>query len=455
MAYPLIPIVVFSMFSFFSRGDRSRIFVKNAALVCAAFAVLNFPVIIKFFRMFFLLDSFDNAWSMHMATLFDIAGLFNAFSNSTNKIVIVAVNCVFLFVIARQSERERLSSFLSVSSGAFLALYILFCFLYFREGEQSAYKSYKAAVSLSFVVVIPLLRFLEAELNVLADAFAAWCHAHGGKFDPGFFAKQPCKKNLGVAAVFVLVFSLNVSSMVNTYLRPLIGSDFPGVSRGHDALKVFAESRSHSGADYILNCAWKLNQLIAKSHLSFSRTFSNNYGLAGYDDMMKNSFKAGDIYVTDEYEIYKFDAKLLFENDIYKISELGEESILFYEFIGDFATKPVFMLYDEGSAGVKRITGRNVGFSFISLKPRTRNFHITFYNVAELGSPIKARAFFNNAPIGEFEIDERYEYVRLDGLPMIEGINSVTFEIDGDFSKIGVTDLRFSEDNSEREGMVR
>jgi hypothetical protein len=455
MAYPVIPIIAFSFVSFFRRDSTGRVFLKNAAFVCVAYVLLNFLVIFEFFQIFFWLDTSVGPWYMHMATLFDLAGLFNAFANPMNNAVIVAVNCVLLFGIARQLERERFSSFLSVGSGAFLALYILFCFLYFREGDQSAYKTYKAAISLSFVVVILLLRFLEAELNCLADTFAERRQTHGWKCEPSSFIKLVCKKNLVAAAVFFVVFSLNVAATVNYYVLQMAGGEFLGVKRDHDVLKAFADSPHYSKSDFIVSCAWLLNQLMAEYYFPFGRTFSNNYALGSNEIIMKDSFKSGDIYVTDGYEIYKCDTKPLFENDVYRISELGEESILFYDYIGGFVTNFTVIRYGDDLARVKRLASGNIGFSFISLKPKTRDFYITFYNVAELDSPIKVKAFCNNDPIGAFEIDERYEYVRLDGLPLVEGINSVTFEIDGDFSKIGVTDLRFSEDNPEREGMVR
>jgi hypothetical protein len=162
---------------------------------------------------------------------------------------------------------------------------------------------------------------------------------------------------------------------------------------------------------------------------------------------MKDSFKVGDIYVADEYEIYKCEAKLLLQNDIYMIYELGEESILFYKYIGDFVTKSIAIRYGDSVARAKRIADENIGFSFISLKPRNRDFYITFYNRVELEAPIKARAFVNDEMIGEFEIDERYKYIRLDDITLTEGINRVTFELDGDFSNLAVADLRFSREN--------
>jgi hypothetical protein len=446
LVYPIVPIIAFSLISLFRRGESGRFFLKNAAFVCAAYAVLNFPVILKFLGVFFEIESISKTWFMHMATLFDIAGLFNAFPNPMSKVVIVAVNCVLLFVIACQLERERFSSFLSVSSGAFLMLYIFFCYLYFKDGDQSTYKSYKAAVSLSFVIVILLLRFLESEMNALADAFAEWRRAHGGKFDPGLFVKLPCKKNLAVAAAFFVIFALNVSGSVNYYLRTMIAGEFPGVSKGHDALKAFAESRNHSDSDFILNCAWSLNQLMAEYHSPFGRTFSNNYLLEEFELNVKDSFKAGDIYVVDDYErdIYKFDAKRLLKNEVYEIFELGEESILFYEYIGNFVRQPTVIRYGNGLIKAQSVAGKNIGFAFISLKPRSRDFYITFHNASNFGAPIKARAFFNGEAIGEFKIDERYKYVKLDGISLINGINRITFELDGDFSNLAVTNLRFS-----------
>jgi hypothetical protein len=449
MAYPIIPIIAFSVISIFRHGEKDRIFLKNATCVCLLYAVLNLLVVVKFFEVFFWLDSSDNAWFMHMATFFDIAGLFNAFSSPVNKLVIVVVNCLLLFVIARQLEKERFSSFLSVSAATFLAMYIFFCFLYFKEGEGITYKSYKAAVSLSFVVVILFLRFLEAEMNGLADALAVWRQSS--------FVKLPWKKNLAVAAAFLVIFSLNVSGTVNYYLLPMAAGEFPGMSRGHDALKMFADSRSCAGADFILNCEWKLNHLMAEYYSPFGRTFSSNYSFAEYERNMKNSFKAGDIYVTDDQGrgIYKFDAKRLLENDVYEISELGEESIVFYDFIGDFVRTPIVVRYGVGITLAQRIAGDNVGFSFISLKPRLRDFNVTFYNTAELEMPIKAKVFFNGGSIGEFEIDEKYEYVRLDDIALVEGINSITFELDGDFSNMAVADLRFSEEAPVIEGVLR
>jgi hypothetical protein len=225
----------------------------------------------------------------------------------------------------------------------------------------------------------------------------------------------------------------------------MIEEDFPGVNVGHDAMKVFVDSRSHADADYILNFASILNQLIAEYHSPFGRTFSNSYTLEKFEGNMKTSFKIGDIYVTgSNYDIYQFDAKLLLESSVYKIFELNEESILFYGFIGNIDRTPFFIPYGQGAIRAQRIADENIGFSFISLKPRSRDVYITFYNAVELGTPIKVRAFFNDRPIGEFEIDEVYEYVRLDDISMVEGMNSITFELDGDFSNTAVTGLRFS-----------
>jgi hypothetical protein len=167
---------------------------------------------------------------------------------------------------------------------------------------------------------------------------------------------------------------------------------------------------------------------------------------------MKNSFKTGDIYVADEYDwgIYKFDAKLLLDSGVYKIFELGEDSILLYKFIGNFERDPISVQNGSVVLAAQLIRDDNIGFSFISLKPRLRNFHIAFYSTAEFGAPIKVRAFFNDRPIGEFEIDEVYEYVRLDNISMVEGMNSITFELDGDFSNMAVTGLSFSWDAAEQ-----
>jgi hypothetical protein len=441
LAYPLIPILAFALFSCF-RGGAGKYFLKNSMLVVFSYSALNIAIIIEFFRLFFLLSSNNVAWNMHMATLFDVTGLFGAFAGSTNNIVIIAVNCALLFVLARQFEKERFSSFLSVTSGAFFALYIFFCFLYFRDGSESTYKAYKSAVSLSFVVIIVFLRFAEERLNVFFDALRV---SFAGDFAKRRLGEFPWKKSAW-ALVFFCFFSLNVTATYSYYLKPLITYGLSGVGDRHDILRAFVESPQYADADFILDVSDSLALALALYHMPRGRSYAFNYK-AYPSRNMKNSFRPGDIYVTDgeNRNIYDINADLLFKNDVYRVYALEKESLLMYDFSG--LALDVNIIRPSGKiVNIRKLLGNEANFEFISLPERVVDFHVTFYNASEPPALIVAKAYLNEKLVRTFAIRGDNTSIALGGISLREGRNRISFVFDGDISKMSVADLNFSEE---------
>jgi hypothetical protein len=451
LAYPVIPAVAFSILVFFDRNylNKKKALWKNVAFVAMVYSVLNFAVIARFIWLFSVLNVGANAWPMNFATFYDISGLKDALLLPANKLMIIYIlvpNYIILSVLLHQLRKEKLFSLFSATFVSYLLLFVVFSLLYYRHGEQSTYKVFKAAVSMSFIVFILIIRFLEEYLNSFYESILrlrqniSWSNAlHLG-------ASLPREKGFVAALLFIVFFSLNIRGTYAGYLEPLSGERPMGISSEHEALKLFTDNPRYAGADFILNCDHSFHQMMAEYYSPLGRTFTSNYKSYAQRNM-KESFEPGDFYVTDGTvrEIYNVDAELLFINNIYSVFRLKKESILPADNAG-IDQLAGFINTQQGRTIARRVTENEVSFLFISLIERTSDLSIVFFNSSEDAPNLSLGAFVNGKFVSKAALTKRFSTVDLKDITLSRGDNVISFTFDGDYSSMWMANLRFLND---------
>jgi hypothetical protein len=355
-------------------------------------------------------------------------------------------------------RKEGLRSILSATFISYSLLYILFAAAFYRHGSPSTYNVFKAAVSLSYIAVILLLRFLDEHLNVFAESFSGVRLTKRGL---AAAAGIPKMKGFAAALLFAAFFALNVRGTLEGYVKPLSEERALGVTIEHEALKTFTDNRSYSESDFFLNCDNLWNQMIAEYYAPFGRSYtiaSNNYS----QRTMKDSFKPGDIYVTETNrpDIFAVKAPLLFSNNIYSVYMLGEESILLSNYSGVLESSLTKVEAPRGSFIAREIREKEVIFRFLSLRERSAGFSVDFVYLSEGTRNFEIKAYVNGAFASELTLEgsgvqepggdeDYYLYtasLQIGDISLNEGENEIFFELGSDHSRVWVTNLKFSEE---------
>ncbi|MDR1965696.1 MAG: hypothetical protein LBQ36_03220 [Synergistaceae bacterium] len=444
MAYPLIPAVSLLIVLVINKGYRRKHCLQNMALAGGLFAVLNIIMIADFIKVFFLLEGQYPGFAIHMPTFMDVAGLHGA-TDSPDVFfsLLIASNVIFALVILRQLRREGLRSFLSVSFAIYFLLLLCFCLRYFDLGEKSSYNAYKSALSLSFIAVILMLRFLEDHLgrfiSNLKELRANWASPRRlGDF-------LPMGKGLIVAALFAAFFCLNVSSTWRD-LNLFLGSKDNAITKDLDILTFYANSPHYSGSDFIINFDLPLPQLSATYGAPFGRAYTSDYGgiLGDSRRQMKGSFASGDIYIAStalERSLATTDAAPIFQNDVYSIHRLAPESLILFDYKG-LSHQPKKFLWSGGDGFLRVVEENSVILEYMTMKERSADLSVTFYDFGESGAQ-NASLYVMGQRVRDFSSNDSFIKVLLEGIELKPGINDITIEFGGDVSGLALIDLKY------------
>ena len=297
VAYPLLPALALLIPAVTKGlGDRTSC-LKNAAFAGGLFLAANWRLLVSLVSVLLFLDGTPQGMAESMPTLADIAGMRGLYgwpvaSRPGIWILAVFANAVMIIALARQMKRERVFSFMGASLLLFTLFHLLVCLRYFRPGELSTYNVFKSALSLSFIVAIFLVRFLEDSFSGRASAVRI------------------------SAAVLAVFFLLDCASAWRN-ARILSTAPGSGISESHKAIEIFSKNKSYADANFFLHFDEDFLEGIATYEAPFGRSFSARG--TKYTNFVggatKSSFEKGDIYVTDaifEEETQTTDAKLAF-----------------------------------------------------------------------------------------------------------------------------------------------
>jgi hypothetical protein len=427
MAFPLVPVASLLIVLLVNKNYDKKTCLQNAAFAGALYAAVNVRLLVIFVSAFLQIGG--NPWGFvtHMPTLMDVAGLQGAASSPNAFLaVLISSNALLFYAIARQLRQEGAWSFLSVSCMTYFALHLLFCAAYFRPGDVSTYGVHKSALSLSFIAVVVVLRFLEDRLTCLLAGF-------------------PRRRGIAAALAFAVFFALNARVTWAELLQIPSRAEIT-INEDHDILKYFAASPSYAKSDFIINCDTPLLQFSAVYYLPFGRTYTSDYGGLKEDFArdMKDSFEPGDIYVTFplfEDALSTTDALPLFSNGAYKIFRLSERSVILYDYKG-FAHAPEVVAFRGKTVIRRHVTGEEIELEFLAGGDRAANFSMAFYDFGQTVGVRCARAYVNGKFEGIFRASGAQLDVTLSGVPLKRGVNAVKLQFDGDVSRTALTGLK-------------
>jgi hypothetical protein len=436
LAYPLIPALALPFALALDKKIDRKSCVQNAALAGVLYTLVNAPMIAEFVRIFLSIDAGATVWPMHFTTMMDIAGIQRAFSPGEAMFwALVASNAVMISVVIAQLFREGPPSFTSLCFAAYALTHAFFCVRYFKFGEAASYNAFKSALSMSFIVIILVLRFLGEQLDNFRRGVLEYVHER---------KKFPAAGAL-CCALFAVALALNVLATVNN-LGWLASIQDGGLTRSNEAVGFFAESPSYAKSDFIINSDKQLLQFSTVCYAPLGRAYTNGYGGNENDSqrVMKDSISAGDIYISEsalENYFSSVNERSVFENDIYRIFRLDEDSVILSAYSG-MSRVPRTLVTPEGRVLGRRVTSGAAEMEFLSVSDRDAGIAMTFFDGNAGASP--AGVFVNGAFAGEFHGDGEYLRLSFEGLPFKKGKNFIKIEFSGDISKLSLTRLEIS-----------
>jgi hypothetical protein len=420
-AFPLIPALALLIPAVLKGLDDRMSCLKNAVFAGGLFLAANWTTLVLLVSAFLWRDKFSSMWVENLPTLADIAGLRGLYgwpfaSRLGVRILAVCANAAMIFALARRMKKERVSSFMGASLLLFALFHLLVCLRYFRPGEISTYHVFKSAMSLSFIVAIFMLRFLEDALGGRTSARAA-----------------------AVLAVFLLLDCASAWHSVGTLLRmPSVG-----MSESHKAAGIFAKNESYAGADFFLRFDEEFPENIAMYEAPWGRSFSNRWAkFTNPGGAVKSSFKDGDIYITDaafEEEAQTTDARLVFENGAYKIFELRERDVLLYERTGMEESVRVARVEGEYAA-LRGLLEQSVSLRFWAMADKRLGIRATFLDESEQ-AVFAVKAYINGEYAGTFREEGGYLTVTLDDINMRRGRNEICLEFEGGIERTALMEM--------------
>jgi hypothetical protein len=249
----------------------------------------------------------------------------------------------------------------------------------------------------------------------------------------------PMIKGFSILALFAIFFALNVRASWLTAKYFYMTKD-TGVASDHEVVKSFAQSPHYAGSDFIIHCNTPFHQLIATYFSNFGKAYTvgRRYG----ERVMKDSFDTGDIYISEAVleDLHRTtDAPKVFENDIYCIFKLEEESLLLFDYSGLYKSQQIELIGEE-YAVVRGLAENNVRLEFLAKKDRSAGFQMRFYDP---GGPRSVKVYANGEFEGIFPAMGEYIDIKLEDVKLRPGVNDITIEFGGDVSRMSLLTLDF------------
>jgi hypothetical protein len=158
---------------------------------------------------------------------------------------------------------------------------------------------------------------------------------------------------------------------------------------------------------------------------------------------MKDSIKAGDIYISEpllENYFSTTNASKSFENDLYRIFVLEDNSILLSEYAGmSHIPRPLEI---NGGRGLARWVVRpDMEFGFMAVNDTTVGFSLTYYN--EDHGELFAEIFHNGRLLGKFREQDGFIKIVMEEIVFERGDNNIKVIFEGNVSKTWLTNISF------------
>ncbi|MDR3164134.1 MAG: hypothetical protein LBU13_00985, partial [Synergistaceae bacterium] len=426
VAFPLIPALALLIPAVRKGLSYRKPCLKNAALAGGLFLAANWHTLVLLISIFLFHDKFPPGYAENMPTPADVAGLRGLYgwpfiSEAGTLMLAACANAAIIFALVCRMKKERVFSFMGASLLLFTLFHLLVCLRYFRPGQPSAYSVFKSAMSMSFIVVVFLVRFLE---DGLKDGLGS-------------------RASAAISAVFAVFFLLDCAS---AWRSTKILSMMPGtgMTESHKAIEIFSKNASYADADFFLHFDDDYLDCAAIYEAPLGRSFSSrrtNLTVPG-GGATKSSFKKGDIYITDaafEEVAQTTDARPVFENDIYKVFELGDRDILLYERTGMDENVRVALVEGEYAA-LRSLREQTVGFRFWAMADKRIGIRATFLD--ESAQTILAvKAYLNGKYSGTFLSEGSYVTVTLEDINMKRGRNEIRLEFEGDMGRTSLAGM--------------
>jgi hypothetical protein len=441
MLYPILPAVAFVFALILNKNYDRKSCVLNAAFAGCTWVVINFRLLAMFLNLFLFLDENPQAFPMHLATFMDVSGLWEL-SKSANAALLLSLlsNAIVSLVVLFQLKKEKFSSFISASFILFALLQVFFCARYFEEGEKFSYYPFKSALTLSFIALIFIFRFMEDRLSYLALAIGKTGENRG----PGerfSFSGFRARSAFAAAALFAAFFVLNIAAWLRN-ASVIASMNTAVISTQCEAIRMFSENGKYAESDFIVNFDQLMPAYIAEYYSPLGRTYWVRG--SGARKNFRNSFKKGDIYIADstfEEVARTTDADVVLDNDVCKIYSLGENSLLLCYYPGMAGEQEVVQVGGEYMA-LRRLKERRSGLRFVSMADREADFTLSFYDGSPDGNAA-CRLYVNGTFAGEAAARGGFMEAVLAGVAMKPGMNDVDIEFDRDVSDISLTGVSF------------
>jgi hypothetical protein len=215
-----------------------------------------------------------------------------------------------------------------------------------------------------------------------------------------------------------------------------------------DAPRIFGDNPVYSSSDFIINCNSTVLQEYALYLLPMGRIYTSGYGgVGGIQRNMngKDSFKSGDIYITealleDMHETTL--ARRLFENDVYYIYGLDDDSLLLWDYRGMSYTQEIKLVRDE-YAVLRKVTSNRVEFEIMALRVQSADISINFYDERQRSGPKSAEVFVNGESKSVSPERNNVYAIALGGIFLNRGVNNITIEFEGDISMTSLESFQF------------
>jgi len=125
----------------------------------------------------------------------------------------------------------------------------------------------------------------------------------------------------------------------------------------------------------------------------------------------------------------------LFENNIYRIFQFDKSSLLLFDFHGlkEWLTQ---ITINEELQFLRIFSGDKIDFEIMSISGGKTSFKFTFANLKE--EPFTANAYVNGIRAATYRNEGFFIDAELKDVDMQAGLNSISFELEGDISKAGL-----------------
>jgi hypothetical protein len=436
MPYPLLPAFSLLLSMFFDKKIDRAPRLKNLFFAGGLFCAVNFPLVKRFFESTLWRIEYDTGFAMYFPTFMDVAGLQGAVPPDLFLGLLITANAVVMIVLICQLRREGFASFLSVSFFSYMVSHLVICAVFFRLEDNSSYHSYKSALFISFIIFIMLIRFIEESFDRLAAV--KWRGAPWGKILRVFAVPA-------VFAVYLFFVALASREKWSSYLGL---ADSHAMTKSYEAIGYYASNPYYREADFIINIDELFAHFSSVYYAPAGRTYNCDYGGREGNSgektwMMKDSFSSRDIYIASpkiEKSIATTNAGSIFRNRDVLIHKLDAGSLIQYRYGGmSHALIPVITQGEEGF--VRILDDNSVYVDYLTNDGASADMSFSFCNFGETPSAVKV--YFEGELLGKFTEEKYFIRANLPELRFKPGVNRLSFEFDGDFTKLALAGVAF------------